>query len=851
MFKITYQGQQAFALAKNISNKYKRSIIETQDLVAALAETNDSSAGKILFDRYVTRFDIQREIAAAQSVTAHSQDDPSLVYAGMNDSQAFENKIKSNPVPFIKEPGNNPVTIIDREYHVSDYVLHGLNYAQALLQQRNTTKIETQDLLLGMVDVQDSNAFWLLLKLLIMRMHGFYANAYTNVVLSKLDLDWYRDGYETNRRKQKKALAAQLVNKLTNPDYSILKEYGRDLTQLAREKKLAPVVGRDDEIKHLALVLNRRQKSNALLIGPAGVGKTAIAEGLAQRIATGHLPTLKAKRLIALDPDRFATLMARAASAEVISHLLAELTQRQDIILFIDEVQVLRHRGGLGLFDMLKPALARGELQLIGATTPMEAQEFFDNDTALQRRFATIMVKPLTRSQADQVVATASIPYENFYRANYTTAAKLTAVDLASAYLATPLPDAALTILDNAGALVTAHTGTTTPDSQGYIQQLQTLENQLATARTKSLNEDQVHQLKQAISDLQARYAVQKANGDQKQYTAKITEQAVIKATAGILGRSLSKQDVRIAKQRRTAESLSIFKLEKHLQDHIIGQNQAVSELSQAIMIAKAGLRKMGAPIGSFFFAGLTGTGKTETAKQLAIAEFGSDQNLLRFNMPDFNGFGGQDLFVTSLLQQVTAHPNAVILLDEIEKAKPALDHILLSIMDEGVLLPNFNLNPDFSKSIIIMTSNIGAAQLSEQHVGFTSASANDNQSSYDTVRQAMQKRFAPEFLNRLTKIIVFNRLQSSDLSKIANLLLENKQRLLLEKDVHLVWDQSLPDYIVARYADPNAGARPLERGIDQTIMSPLAVKLLKHEILPGQTIKLSVANEQLSIEVA
>ena len=217
---------------------------------------------------------------------------------------------------------------------------------------------------------------------------------------------------------------------------------------------------------------------------------------------------------------------------------------------------------------------------------------------------------------------------------------------------------------------------------------------------------------------------MQKANGDQKQYTAKITEQAVIKATAGILGRSLSKQDVRIAKQRRTAESTSIFKLEKHLQDHIIGQNQAVSELSQAIMIAKAGLRKTGAPIGSFFFAGLTGTGKTETAKQLAIAEFGSDQNLLRFNMPDFNGFDGQDLFVTSLLQQVTAHPNAVILLDEIEKAKPALDHILLSIMDEGVLLPNFNLNPDFSKSIIIMTSNIGAAQLLEQHVGFTSASA-------------------------------------------------------------------------------------------------------------------------------
>lgn len=850
MFKLNQQGQQSFALAKNISKKSQHPVIESQDLVAAMINTTDTSAGAILFFRNVTPVDIRREIAAAQLVTVHVKDDLSLHYLGMRNEEPFENGVKKNPVPLIKEPSCHTVTIVDRDYQVSDYVLHGLRYGQDLNNQRTSTEIETQDILAGLVDTQDSNAFWLLLKVLMTRMHSFYADPYTNIVLSKLDNRWYKDGEELANQKQSRDIRHNLDHKLLDPDYSLLKEYGRDLTQLAREKKLSPVIGRDEEVQHLTLVLNRRQKANALLIGPAGVGKTAVVEGLAQRIAAGQAPALAAKRLIALDPDRFATLMAQAVGTEVISHLLAELIRRPDVILFIDEIQILRHRGTSGLFDMLKPALARGNVQLIGATTPLEAQDFFCQDEALARRFETITVKPLTRSQADAVVESASIPYENFYRANYTGAAKRLAVDLALTYLPTSLPDSALTILDNAGAQMAAQ-ATGAPDSQDYIHQLHTLEDRLTTAKAKTLNDEAVDRLKSAIADLREKYATQKTNGDRQAYPTTITADDVIKATATILGRPLNKRAVQVAKQQRTAADRSIFDLEHQLRGHIIGQDKAIGELARALMVAKVGLRKPGAPIGTFFFAGVTGTGKTETAKQLAIAAFGSTKNLLRFNMPDFNGIAGQDLFVSSLVSQVMAHPQAVILLDEIEKVTPAIYSVLLSIMDDGNLLPNYQLNVDFSKTIIIMTSNIGAHQLVRQPVGFTGATGDSNLDSEATVRQAMQKRFAPEFLNRLTKVVVFNRLPAPALTRIANLLLEEKRRLLDEKDLHLTWDQSLPAYIIAHYTDPNAGARPLERGIDRTIMAPLAIKLLKHELTPGQTIKLSVTDEQLSIKVA
>lgn len=851
MFNLTYQGQKAFSLAKNISKKSRNSnTIYSQDLVEALIKTDDSSAGKVMFERHINRIDVKREILAAESVDGHSEKDPSLAYVGMSNPQPFEIRIKSKPVPFVEEQGTNKIAILDREYLVSDYVLYGLNYGKSLLNQRASEEIETQDILLGMVDIQDSNAFWLLLKLLILKMHGFYADPYTNMVSAKLDIHWYQDGSETKKQKHKQFHENLLEHKLLNPDYSLLGEYGRNLTQLAKEKKLSPVIGRKKEIKHLALVLNRKLKSNALLVGAAGVGKTAIAEGLAQEIVKGRIPTLASKRLIALDPDKFSLLMSKGLSTEVIEHLLVELSQLKDTILFIDEIQVLRNHGFFGLFDMLKPALARGELQLIGATTPLEAQDFFKNDDALMRRFETIRVEPLNRLQTDQVIDRSSNTYENFYHANYTEEAKRTAVDLALTYLPSSLPDSAFTILDNAGSLMVAGKDKEVDSTHTYIHDLHSLTKQLAIESKKSLNNDKVKEIKNSMKKLHEQYNLQQANGKKTKYTVKITEKDIIHATEVILGRILSKQDIAKAKKQRLVEGSSVFDLEDHLRNHIIGQDQAIKELSKAIMISKAGLRKNNAPIGTFFFAGLTGTGKTETAKQLAIEEFGSEKNLLRFNMPDFNGLGGQDLFIGSLLQKISMHPNSVILLDEIEKATPSLYHVLLSIMDEGILLPNSATNPDFSKSIIIMTSNIGASQMLERHVGFSKSSDQIKLDNSSTVLTAMRKRFTPEFINRLTKIIVFNRLDHDDLLKITNLLIEDKANLLLEKNIHLKWNSSVINHIVTNYADFKNGARPLERGIDESIMGSIAYKMLKHEVKPSQTINLSIHNDELSIEV-
>lgn len=855
MYQLTHQGKQAFSLAKNISKKSnldQNNIISTHHLVEAMVKVNDSGAGKTLFDSRITRTDVKKELLGAQLVEKHDEKDPSLNYAGMNDPQHFENTIKDNPVPFINEPGANTIMISDREYLVSDYVLYGLKYGKSLLEQRTTEYIETQDLMLGMADVQDSNAFWLLLKLILLKNHGYYAHPYTNIVVSKLDRYWHHDGTNIAKKKQQQAQKNLLSHKLDNPDYSLLNEYGRDLTQLARDKKLPPVIGRDDEVKHLSLVLNRRQKSNALLIGPAGVGKTAIIEGLAQRMTKGELPTLASKCLVALDPDKFAVLMSSGLATKVIDHLLTELSQHRDIILFIDEIQVLRKHGTLDLFDMLKPALARGELQLIGATTPQESQEFFHGDEALMRRFETISVKPLTRTQADQVLARAIAPYENFYQANYTEEAKQAAVDLASYYLSTPLPDSALTILDNAGSLLCADHSTIGHDSEVYLENLHSLEKALSQESQKSLNEAKINELKAKLKVVRSQYEKAKVNSRKHSYKTQIGKDYIIKATETLLGRSLSKADIAKAEQTRVNDSASIFTLAERLNDKIIGQSQAVEALVKGMFISKANLRKPGAPIGSFFFAGLTGTGKTETAKQLAIEEFGSDKALLRFNMPNYNGIFGGDMFISDMYQKISEHPEAVILLDEIEKSNQSVMNILLSIMDDGTLSPASSINPDFSKSIIIMTSNIGAEQLLQIHVGFNTATDSSSaKTTRNTVINAMKRRFSPEFMNRLTKVIAFNQLTNSDFNQITDLLLHEKSRLLLENKISLTWDPNLTSYIVDHYSDPTNGARPLERGIDEFVMNKVAYKLLKHEIKPSQSIKLSVIENKLSIEVS
>lgn len=842
-FDLTQQGQESFAIAKKIAAAHQAGVISTETLVLAFTKTDDSGAGTVLFDRHITRIDINRELANASHVDRHDSADPSFNYAGMRNSSVFENRIKKSPVPLVNEPGKHQVMIKDRQYTVSDYVLYGLKYGQSLVKQQGSTAIQTQGILVGMVDLQDSNAFWLLLKLLMRKSQGFYGQAYTNIVQEPLNRFQTNDGVNIAERKRREKNNNRLSQRLDRGDHFLLQDYGRDLTKMAKEHKLAPVVGREEEIKRLALILNRRQKSNALLVGPAGVGKTAIVEGVATRITQGQLPSLAGKRIIALDPDKLSDLMINGWSIEIISQLITELTAEKDVILFLDEVQNLRFHGGAGIINMMKPALARGDLQLIGATTPLEAQVFFQGDEALQRRFENIPVKPLTARQTAAVIKRAITPYENYYRVNYSAAACQLAVDLAKTYVDIALPDSALTILDNAGALVNVHHEQGAAVKTKYVHQLSQLRAALHDAEQKSLNDKQVSQLKKQLANLQSQFTQAKNDCTKHHYHDKVTVNDIIEATAEIIGRPLNKTDVTKAQRERNSKEASILTLNQRLKQHVIGQDEAIDSLTQALMVAKAGLSKPGAPIGTFFFAGVTGTGKTETAKQLALEAFGTDKDLLRFNMPDYFSPVGVMSFTQDLYKGVVKHPHCCILLDEIEKVNTPIFNLLLGIMDDGSFLPGSGLHADFSHTIIIMTSNIGAAKVFNNHVGF--GISNRSETNRSIIQRAMEARFAPEFINRLTKTVIFNPLSKDSLLKIANLLLGQKKQLLLEKGIKLSWDQAVLRSIVDQYADSAKGARPLQRGIDHLITGNLAVMILQGHLHPRQRAQLYVDQDQ------
>lgn len=753
-------------------------------------------------------------------------------------------------VGFIHEPGQKQLTLVDRTYVVSDYVFKAFEYAKSLIAQQRRSTMQTRAILLGFTNEPDSNAFALLWKVLVL-YEGAYPKRFTE--LEQEYSYWhgnYNDGVVAQEKIEQANENARLVNKLKRSDYSILDDYGVDLTDQAKQGLLPPLIGRKQEVNHLALVLNRRSKRNALLLGPAGSGKTAIVEGLAQRIANGEVPSLAGKKLIEITPTKLADMLSHGLDLEVFARLIQELAHRQNVILYLDEIQNLRMLARQALLNMLKPVLARGEVQLIGSTTPMEADVFFDDDEALERRFEMISVPPLTRDQTDQVLNRASVPYENYYGLNFTRKARQVATDLAQKYIKFPLPDSALTILDTAGAMELAKKGHQAQSITDYEQRRHDLGQKLVKAKQKSLNEDQINQLTHQIGSLTKLIAQAKNDSIKHKYSVKLSVPQIVKATEAMTQQTITKETLQSFQKRREVGQASVLSLADRMEKHIIGQDEAVDKLAQAMIVAKAKLGPANTPIGAFFFAGLTGVGKTETAKQLAFSEYGSENALIRFNMADYADSSvlssATTRFDQDLYRAVINRPRGVILLDEFEKAQPSVANNLLSIFADGTYHPQGVIKPVFDQTIFVLTSNIGSHQ-NKQHVGFDQS---DDADSSENIKKAIHRYYSPEFLNRLDAICIFNELQEDDLKQITQLLLEKEQRQLANRGYNLKWSSEVVAWLVDHFADTKYGARPLARGIKKTILSQLAIPMVKGEVRKHSTLTFNVDQDQIKLVI-
>jgi len=639
-----------------------------------------------------------------------------------------------------------------------------------------------------------------------------------------------------------------------------LDQFGRDLTQLAREGKLDPVIGRHKEIERVVQVLCRRKKNNPALIGEPGVGKTAIAEGLAERIATHRVPhILMNKRLVTLD---LASIVAgtkyRGQFEERLKAVMNEIRESDNVIIFIDELHTIVGAGGAeGAIDasnMLKPALARGELQCIGATTLDEYRKYIEKDGALERRFQPIMINPPTAAETMEIIRGLRDKYEAHHRAEITDEAIVAAVKLSDRFISDRfLPDKAIDIIDEAGSRARLAVPAIPKDLNDIEKKLNkvTQEKEAAICAQEfekaAALRDQEKRLRQELLSFQKDWDVQK-----KEDKAVVDAEAVAAVVSSITG---------IPMRRLTqTEMEKLLHMEDEINKKIIGQDAAVVAISKAIRRNRAGMHDPRRPIGSFIFLGPTGVGKTELARVLAEFLFEDREALIRIDMSEFMekfavsrlvgappGYVGHEEG-GQLTEKVRRKPYSIILLDEIEKAHPDVFNILLQVLEDGHLTDSFGRRVNFRNTVVIMTSNLGTRRIKQG--GTLGFQREDKESKFnlmtDQIMDEVRRTFNPEFLNRIDETIIFRSLEREDMFKIVDILFTEVQNRLGDRDLALVLTDRARELIVEKGYDPSFGARPLRRVIRQAIEDPLSEEILGGKFLPGDRIVVDRGEEGL-----
>lgn len=810
---FTPSAKHVLALAHEQAKYFKHQAVGTEHLLLALAIEREGIASKIFEQFSITSDDIQEEIERM------------IGYGTMDDM---------GPADYL------PYSPKARQV---------LALAGQEAQQLNALKIGTEHLLLALISDEGILSSRILMSLDVL------PRQIRKVTLRRLGVSDIQARQRLGRRPGQRTRRSQTPT---------LDKLARDMTQMARDGKLDPVIGRDNELRRVEQILSRRTKNNPVLIGEPGVGKTAIAEELARRMANNEVPEdLAQKRLMMLDMGSLvAGTKYRGEFEDRLKKVIDEIQKDGHVILFIDELHTLIGAGGAeGAIDasnILKPALARGDLQTIGATTLDEYQKYIESDAALERRFATVQIEEPTENIALQILNGLRPKYEEHHHVKIDDDALKQAVKLSSRYITDRyLPDKAIDLIDEASSMVridAEEKGNHQPSLTTRLVQLR----QQKEAAIENQDFDQAANLRQEELTLKAKVDEQQKKAEKQSAQRKLhtTGEDVAKIVAEWTGVPLT--------QLKKSESERLVNLEKVLHNRVIGQNEAVSVVAKAIRRARSGLKDPQRPIGSFMFLGPTGVGKTELAKALAAAMFGSEDNMIRIDMseymekystsrligaaPGYVGYdeGGQ------LTEKVRQHPYSVVLLDEAEKAHPDVFNLLLQVLDDGYLTDAKGRKVDFRNTIIIMTSNLGATQLQdEKEVGFGARDVSqDYQAMASAIRQQLKLHFRPEFLNRIDETIIFHSLQKDELHQIVKLMVAQLRARVAEQGINLKVTPAAIDVVATKGYNPAYGARPLRRALQDLIEDPLSTALLSGNVKTGDNVVVGAHQGKITLKV-
>ena len=816
MSNFTPRAQQVLALARKEADRFNHNYVGTEHLLLGLIKLGQGVAVNVLqkmgLDLETVRMEVEKQIGTG---------------------------------PETKMLGSIPYT---------PRVKKVLALAQKEAKQLNHNYVGTEHILLGLLREGEGAAARILKSL------DVDVEQCRNEIMKELDPNFTpgEGGVEDEGDAPPQQQQQQQKGAGKTP---ALRMFGRDLTELAKKNELDPVVGRKNEIERVIQILCRRTKNNPVLLGEAGVGKTAIAEGLAQEIAHGNVPEiLRDRRVITLD---LALMVAgtkyRGQFEERIKAVMEEIKRAKNVILFVDELHTIVGAGGAeGAMDasnIIKPALSRGELQVVGATTMNEYRKYIEKDSALERRFQTVVVEPPTVEQTIEILKGLRPKYEDHHHAKFSDEAIAAAARLSDRYITGRfLPDKAIDVVDEAGARSRIQSLTRPPDLQVMEQEIDRLKEQKEAA-IKAQDFELAASLRD--KEKQARDRLDAVNAEWRQArdakSIVITEDDILHIVAKWTGIPLNRME------QKDAEKL--LRMEDELRKNVIGQDEAVTAISKALRRSRADLKDPKRPIGSFVFLGPTGVGKTLMARALAEFMFGDAESLIQLDMseymekfnvsrlvgspPGYVGYeeGGQ------LTEKVRRRPYSVVLFDEIEKAHPDVMNMLLQILEDGHLTDSFGRKVDFRNCVVIMTSNIGA-EVARKNTGLGFAPSKEEH-TYEEMKGKLldeaKRVFKPEFMNRLDDVIVFRNLNKSDMSRIVTLEVAKVKTRLKYKEVEIQLTPAAADFLIEKGYDPQFGARPLRRAVEKYLQDPLAEEILKGHIKPSETVEVGIAEGKLT----